>query len=249
MEDNLKQSIRQIVNDFGPDIINNKNLVNIVADYYSFDRNPAVRNILKAIVSGGYTVKISQLKTSKGDPCIDLERYAGEIEQSWGFSKDRVRFVLSCFASCLGINYEVENFSSQNQRLILPSNAKIVADNLTSQQSQQKSKGGLVNNYVEEVRELAEKGDAKEQYSLGNLYYTGLFVTKDYKEAITWFRKAAEQGFPKAEYKLGFMYYFGKGTDKNLEEAYTWIMKAVEHGASDSYDLVIRLKSQTQNNE
>ena len=120
MNEDLKQSFQQIVSDFGPDVINDKNLANIVADYYSFDRNPAVRNILRTVVSEGYAVKIGLLKTSKGDPCIDLERYAGEIEQSWGYGKEQVRFVLSCIASSIGIEYKTEDSSKKNKQPIIP---------------------------------------------------------------------------------------------------------------------------------
>ena len=120
MNEDLKQSFQQIVDDFGSDVINDKNLVNIVADYFSFDRNPAVRNILKAIVSDGYATRISQLKTSKGDPSIDLERYAGEIEQSWGYRKEQVIYILSCIASSIGIEYKKDNSNKQKKPSILP---------------------------------------------------------------------------------------------------------------------------------
>ena len=116
MNDDLIIALEQIVRDFGTDVINDKNLANIVADYFSFDRNPAVRNILKAIVNNGYNIKISQLKSTKGNPNIDLERYASEIEQSWGYGKEQVRYVLSCIASSIGINssYHEEHKSSQS---------------------------------------------------------------------------------------------------------------------------------------
>ena len=122
MNDDLIIALEQIVHDFGTDIINDKNLANIVADYYSFDRNPAVRNILKTLVSEGYAVKIGQLKSSKGDPCIDLERYTGEIEQSWGYGKEQVRYVLSCIASSIGIEYIIDNSKkTEKPSILLPS--------------------------------------------------------------------------------------------------------------------------------
>ena len=126
MNEDLKRSFQQIVDAFGPDVINDKNLANIVADYFSFDRNPAVRNILKAIVSDGYTIKISQLKTLKGDPSIDLERYANEIEQSWGYGKDQVRYVLSCIASSIGIEYKIDKSENQKKPSNFPPSQKPV---------------------------------------------------------------------------------------------------------------------------
>jgi TPR repeat protein len=48
---------------------------------------------------------------------------------------------------------------------------------------------------VQGLRPLAEQGDAKAQFALGNLYYFGQGTLQDYVEAVKWFRKAAEQGY------------------------------------------------------
>ena len=48
----------------------------------------------------------------------------------------------------------------------------------------------------------AERGDAKSQYELGAMYYYGKGVTKDYAEAVHWYRKSAEQGEADAQYSL-----------------------------------------------
>ena len=145
MNDNLIIALEQIVADFGPDVIKDKNLANIVADYYSLERNPAIRNILKTVVSEGYAVKIGLLRSSKGDPCIDLERYACEIEQSWGFGKDQVRFVLSCIASSIGIEYKIDNSNKQNQQPISsPPNTPIVNKPISPNQNNPKTQKPFV---------------------------------------------------------------------------------------------------------
>ena len=38
------------------------------------------------------------------------------------------------------------------------------------------------------------------------MYRLGLGVSKDYVEAVKWFRKAAEQGYARAQYSLGVSY-------------------------------------------
>jgi len=45
------------------------------------------------------------------------------------------------------------------------------------------------------------------QYNLGVCYSSGLFVNKDEKEAVKWYRKAAEQGDVKSRDKLRQMGY------------------------------------------
>ncbi|PIR00341.1 MAG: hypothetical protein COV66_07620 [Nitrospinae bacterium CG11_big_fil_rev_8_21_14_0_20_45_15] len=62
------------------------------------------------------------------------------------------------------------------------------------------------------------------------MYRDGLGVTKDYKEAVKWFRKAAEQGFARGQAYLGAMYFDGEGVPKDDKEAVKWLRKAAEQG-------------------
>ena len=60
---------------------------------------------------------------------------------------------------------------------------------------------------VQEVRALAERGDADAQRWLGAMYYQGEGVQQDYEKAAHWFRKAAEQGHARSQLgrsSLGF---------------------------------------------
>ncbi len=54
-----------------------------------------------------------------------------------------------------------------------------------------------------EWKPLAELGDAKAQYNLGQMYRKGQGVSQDDKQAVKWYRKAAEQGFAAAQGNLG----------------------------------------------
>lgn len=88
-------------------------------------------------------------------------------------------------------------------------------------------------NYNDALLEKAQSGDAYAQYKLGDCYYHGHGVTKDYKEAVKWYRKAAEQGNVDAQNDLGFCYYHGQGVTKDCNEAVKWFRKAAEQG--DAY--------------
>ena len=50
-----------------------------------------------------------------------------------------------------------------------------------------------------EMRGRAETGDAQSQFVLGGAFYSGTLGTKDYAEAVKWFRKAAEQNLADAQ--------------------------------------------------
>lgn len=73
--------------------------------------------------------------------------------------------------------------------------------------------------------ELAESGDAVEQYQLGleNKY--------DDQTAIKWFRKSGQQGYAPAQLKIGEAYEFGKGAPEgDVEAAAYWYEKAAHQG-------------------
>ena len=73
---------------------------------------------------------------------------------------------------------------------------------------------------------------------MGNMYYCGEGVEKDYDEAAKWYRTAAEQGDQEAWYKLGNMYYRGEGVKKDTAEAAKWYQKAAEQGHEEARRLL-----------
>jgi TPR repeat protein len=86
------------------------------------------------------------------------------------------------------------------------------------------------NQQFEKKFALAQQGDVKAQYDVGNMYLKGQGTTRDAKEAFNWFSKAAEQGYSRAEYKLGYLYQRGTGVTKNQDKAYTWLKKSAQKG-------------------
>ncbi|MCL2760801.1 MAG: tetratricopeptide repeat protein [Desulfuromonadales bacterium] len=75
----------------------------------------------------------------------------------------------------------------------------------------------------------------KAQTKLGARYLQGRWgVTRNYTEAVKWYRKAAEKGFAEAQNSLGQMYASGQGVDKNYDEAAKWFRKAAEQGNAEA---------------
>jgi len=76
---------------------------------------------------------------------------------------------------------------------------------------------------------LAEwSGQADKQLALGNAYYKGDGVPRDYKEATKWYRLAADQGLAEPCFMLGVIYEQGKSPD--YFEAVKWYREAAEQG-------------------
>ena len=93
------------------------------------------------------------------------------------------------------------------------------------------SKGATITpDSLQHLKQLAEQGYARAQCNLGNCYYYGKGVTKDYSQAVYWYRKSAEQGNAPAQYNLGYCYYYGQGVTKDYSQAVYWYRKSAEQG-------------------
>ena len=86
------------------------------------------------------------------------------------------------------------------------------------------------------LKALAEKGDAKAQFLLGDMYASGSLGKNDLviKEAVKWYRKSAEQGYARAQFFLGTRYEFGEGVLEDDATAYAWYKIAAANGFADA---------------
>lgn len=75
---------------------------------------------------------------------------------------------------------------------------------------------------AEKTRSAAERGDAKAQYELGELYAYGRGVPTDAAEAAHWYRKSAEQGFREAQLRMGWLFELGRGVNQDFIQAHAW---------------------------
>lgn len=79
---------------------------------------------------------------------------------------------------------------------------------------------------IDQLRRMAEQGDAAAENALGLRYATGDGVPLSEQEAVRWFTKAAEQGNVPAQSKLGSIYYSGRGVPQDPNRAYFWMVVA-----------------------
>ncbi|HZQ23673.1 MAG TPA: GAF domain-containing protein [Terriglobales bacterium] len=87
---------------------------------------------------------------------------------------------------------------------------------------------------LEELRTVAEHGDANAQFALGSRYATGEDVPQDYAQAAQWFNRAAEQGHVVAQATLAAYYWGGMGVSKDISKAYFWSILARAGGDEGS---------------
>ena len=80
----------------------------------------------------------------------------------------------------------------------------------------------------------AEAGVAMAQAKLGNCYFAGAGVSRDFAAAQRWYRRAAEQGFADAQYVLGIWLSGGVAGTTDPVEGYRWLTLAARQGHSNA---------------
>ncbi len=83
---------------------------------------------------------------------------------------------------------------------------------------------------LQEVRPLAQEGNAAAQNLLGIMYYEGQGIPQDYAQALLWYRKAADQGHRGAKTNIGTAYHNGEGVPQDYAKAAAWYRKAADQG-------------------
>jgi TPR repeat protein len=83
---------------------------------------------------------------------------------------------------------------------------------------------------LEDFRPLAAQGDADAQFFLGLIYFEGLGVAQQHKEAFKWFHLAADQGGAEAQWYVGIMHANARSVEKNETEAVKWYRLAAAQG-------------------
>ena len=91
---------------------------------------------------------------------------------------------------------------------------------------------------LQELKSLAQQGNAAAQYNLGIMYGEGLGVPQNYNEAFKWFSQAAGQGLAQAQYQIGAMYLMGLGVSQDNDKALHWFRLSANQGeANAQYNL------------
>jgi len=68
------------------------------------------------------------------------------------------------------------------------------------------------------------------RYTMGEIYYYGEGVPRDFKKAFECFEKEALQGEPSSQLHLSQMYNRGEGVPKDDSKSLDWLIKATSQG-------------------
>lgn len=82
--------------------------------------------------------------------------------------------------------------------------------------------------YVKWLTKSAQAGEKQAAFELGTLYFTGMVLKQDYKEALNLFQQASRADYPPAQFSLGYMYLKGIATEQSNRLAIDLITKAAK---------------------
>lgn len=77
---------------------------------------------------------------------------------------------------------------------------------------------------------LAQAGNGRAQYDVGEMYLFGVGVSRDPAEAVKWFRRAAQNHDQFAGTALGSMYELGFGVERSPQTAIEWFHRGAVAG-------------------
>jgi TPR repeat protein len=84
--------------------------------------------------------------------------------------------------------------------------------------------------WLEGVRESAERGDPTAELKLGAAYAAGQDNVQNYTEAVKWLTRSADRGNVTAAASLGAFYWAGRGVTSGYVDAYAWSAIAEAQG-------------------
>ena len=87
-----------------------------------------------------------------------------------------------------------------------------------------------VNAALDSAAPRIERGIGTVEALIGDAYYYGHGVTRDYAEAARMYRRAAAKGNAMAQSTLGDIYYYGRGAPQDFAEAAKWWQLAADGG-------------------
>ena len=165
----LHESLRKIIRQFGINVLQEKRLMSLLADYKSFDDYPAMKDVMKAVADEGHGKELCRLAMDGSDS--DFRSYADDVRKSLmrngHFKESLAAYAVDSISFALGFKAAVNEPSEHGFNALDSSN--VAAPEETS---------------------VSEPSDAESLWNLGEKYYQGLECKKDYFKAAGYYRKA-----------------------------------------------------------
>lgn len=107
--------------------------------------------------------------------------------------------------------------------------------------------GATYKNALNDLKQKAEKGDAKSQYLYAK--FSADMLPEDDINPTIWYYKAAEQGIANAQFELANNLLEGEGCEEDKEKAIAWLIKSASGNLGRSHFKLAKLFLQLEDKE
>ena len=234
----LQEALLKCTRQFGREVLKERRLIFMLLDYHAFRDYPAMKKVVKALLSGGYVNEL--YSRSRSASRSDYLSYAGTIKKSLAadmhFRKELADYAVDSVSLALGMLESVrEPFDpyESGERSTAPDEVSGTDGKTSSVLSGFRMKWlavPLAAAAAVTVIVLLVLNNAAFQNYRGEKLYS----EQNYGAALKQFGKAADKGNVDALLKLGRMYETGTGATQDQEKALEFYRRAMKLGSADA---------------
>ena len=234
----LQEALLKCTRQFGREVLKERRLIFMLLDYHAFRDYPAMKKVVKALISGGC---INELYSrSRSASRSDYLTYAGTVKKSLAadmhFRKELADYAVDSVSLALGMLESVrEPFDpyDSGERSTAPDEVSGTDGKTSSVLSGFRMKWlavPLAAAAAATVIVLLVLNNAAFQNYRGEKLYS----EQNYGAALKQFGKAADKGNVDALLKLGRMYETGTGVTQDQKKALEFYRRAMKLGSADA---------------
>ena len=234
----LQEALLKCTRQFGREVLKERRLIFMLLDYHAFRDYPAMKKVVKALLSGGYVNEL--YSRSRSASRSDYLSYAGTIKKSLAadmhFRKELADYAVDSVSLALGMLESVrEPFDpyESGERSTAPDEVSGTDGKTSSVLSGFRMKWlavPLAAAAAVTVIVLLVLNNAAFQNYRGEKLYS----EQNYGAALKQFGKAADRGNVDALLKLGRMYETGTGVTQDQKKALEFYRRAMKLGSADA---------------
>lgn len=234
----LQEALLKCTRQFGREVLKERSLIFMLLDYHAFRDYPAMKKVVKALLSGGYVNEL--YSRSRSASRSDYLSYAGTIKKSLAadmhFRKELADYAVDSVSLALGMLESVrEPFDpyESGERSTAPDEVSGTDGKTSSVLSGFRMKWlavPLAAAAAVTVIVLLVLNNAAFQNYRGEKLYS----EQNYGAALKQFGKAADKGNVDALLKLGRMYETGTGVTQDQKKALEFYRRAMKLGSADA---------------
>ena len=234
----LQEALLKCTRQFGREVLKERRLIFMLLDYHAFRDYPAMKKVVKALLSGGYVNEL--YSRSRSASRSDYLSYAGTIKKSLAadmhFRKELADYAVDSVSLALGMLESVrEPFDpyESGERSTAPDEVSGTDGKTSSVLS------GFRMKWLAVPLAAAASVTVIVLLVLNNAAFQNYRGEKLYSEqndgaALKQFGKAADKGNVDALLKLGRMYETGTGVTQDQKKALEFYRRAMKLGSADA---------------